>query len=169
MTTRNPLDRIDPEVALIHAGRADCQPFVASIEPCNGPTFQHGYHLGTNETIAREFVREIFTRHTQAGTGLYTVALLRNGHIVDVWDGRDWLNDTLDADDAERWVEAERDHATAATYAPKTAILRNYLTEHDLPINELQGMLTFEEYPDPEVTPEMKRAVAKLILNRGEK
>jgi len=75
--------RIDPELDdLTHV-------FTASIEPCNGPVFVHGFHLGTDRKVAEWFCEELFRRHN-VHNGLYTVALMRNGSIVDIYDDRNW-------------------------------------------------------------------------------
>lgn len=88
--------KIDPELAGTQT------PFVLSIEPCNRPTFKHGYHLGTDERIARRFAEQTFTQHHENNTALYTVALMRDGKIFDVYDGRSWFSD-----DMEKLVNAE--------------------------------------------------------------
>lgn len=68
--------------------------FTMSIEPVDGPTFVHGFHLGTIENIARQLCEERF--HCNCGCAYHpqarTIALIRNRRIVDVYDGR-WFND----------------------------------------------------------------------------
>lgn len=61
--------------------------FVLSIEPMNGPTRQHPFHLGTIETIAKQLAEEIYKAQ-----GARTVALKLNGRTFDVFDGQ-WAND----------------------------------------------------------------------------
>jgi uncharacterized protein (UPF0254 family) len=77
--------KLDPEIT-------PPEPFILSVEPCKGETYKHGYHLGTDEKVAKEFAQEVFKR-VNTETGCYTVALMRNGRIFDVFDGRDWIND----------------------------------------------------------------------------
>ena len=67
------------------------EPFWLSIEPINGPSRVHGFHLGTDERIARELAVEVFI-----GTMARTVALMRYGKLHDVYDGRDWHSDAMD-------------------------------------------------------------------------
>jgi hypothetical protein len=81
----------DPELA--HRQR----PFIASLEPCNRPVFLHAWHLGYNPSLAREFAVDLFTRHHDAGTAMYTVALLLADaagtlRIYDVYDGSEWMS-----------------------------------------------------------------------------
>jgi hypothetical protein len=68
--------------------------YTLSIEPCNGPTYLHGFHLGTHEHLARQFAEEMYKR-INAERGCFTVALIRNGHMWDTFDGRDWFSDTV--------------------------------------------------------------------------
>lgn len=93
------INRIDPELE----GKSFATPFTLSIEPCNRPVFLHGYHLGTDPKVARQFAEEIFTRHHDSGTSLYTVALMRDGQMFDVYDGRDWFSNEM-----ERLYETEQ-------------------------------------------------------------
>ena len=63
--------------------------FTLSVEPIASPVYQHPYHLGTIEAVARTIAEDYFIanhRHTR------TVALMRGGHIFDVYDGR-WSSD----------------------------------------------------------------------------
>lgn len=66
--------------------------FTLSIEPVGGSAFQHPYHLGTDERIAREFAEEIFRNRVETGRPTVTVALIRDRRIVDVFDGS-WDSD----------------------------------------------------------------------------
>ncbi len=68
--------------------------FVLSIEFADGHVRQYGYHLGTDERLARQIAEEKF-RAIKATT----VALKRDGHIWDVFDGS-WFSDQQ-YDDAE--------------------------------------------------------------------
>lgn len=63
--------------------------FTLSIEPCDGPVYLYGFHLGTDPTIAREHARGVFSMVNNR-KGCYTVALIRDGKLYDTWDGRDW-------------------------------------------------------------------------------
>jgi hypothetical protein len=57
-------------------------PFILSIEPVAGPTYRHGFHLGTDEAVARKFAEDVF-----GALPVRTVALIRDQRIVDVFDG----------------------------------------------------------------------------------
>jgi len=59
-------------------------PFILSIEPTNAPVYQHPYHLGTIENIARTIAVDYF----KANPNTKTVALMRDGHVEDVFDGQ---------------------------------------------------------------------------------
>lgn len=62
-------------------------PFVLSIEPVEGKSFVHGFHLGTDERVARQFAEEKYR-----ATGARTVALMRDWRIWDVFDGS-WFSE----------------------------------------------------------------------------
>jgi hypothetical protein len=73
--------------------------FTLSIEPVDGASFVHGFHLGTIETIARDCARKIFSDRNMASNfykrdlnnhvmATRTVALIRHGKIFDVYDGQ---------------------------------------------------------------------------------
>jgi len=81
-------------------------PFLLSIEPCLGDSYMHGFHLGTCEDVAREFAKEIF-RRVNSQTCLYTVALMRDGKVWDVWDGSEWASDAAN----RMWDEENRESA----------------------------------------------------------
>ena len=61
--------------------------FTLSIEPTNAAAFQHGYHLGTDEAVARSIAVERFNGRNAYGLHTRTVALIRAGRIFDVFDG----------------------------------------------------------------------------------
>lgn len=63
-------------------------PFTLSIEPTGGKAFVHGFHLGTDEAVAREIAVEMFHGRNKAGDYTCTVALIRDNAIVDIYDGR---------------------------------------------------------------------------------
>ena len=67
-----------------------------SIEPREGPTVQHGFHLGTDLSVAKPIAQEVFHQHDAK-----TVAIMRAGGIVDVFDGMGWDSDLLD----DLWAE----------------------------------------------------------------
>ena len=67
-------------------------PFILSIETTAGQTFQHGYHLGTDERLARQIAEEKFHMRVAARIPTVTVALMRAGKIVDVFDG-EWQSE----------------------------------------------------------------------------
>jgi len=56
--------------------------FTMSIEPLEGPTYQHGFHLGTIESVARGLVED----HWKAG-GFRSLGLMRAGDLFDCYDG----------------------------------------------------------------------------------
>lgn len=99
--------------------------FTLSIETTIYPAFQAPYHVGTDERIARLCAEETFTnRKWFAHCGrvtIRTVALMRDGHMVDVFDG-DWASDLWDRDMAEM-EEADMDardkHEAAAHALPE--------------------------------------------------
>lgn len=67
-------------------------PFILSIEPTEGKSFQYGFHLGTIEPIARGCAEDIFKNYTKGGKiTIRTVALMRDGKMFDCFDG-DWAS-----------------------------------------------------------------------------
>lgn len=73
----------------------DAKIFTLSVEPVEGETYQHPFHLGTDWRLAREIAEERFraTRHHRGQAK--TVALKREGKIYDVFDG-EWASDRTD-------------------------------------------------------------------------
>lgn len=71
--------------------------FVLSIEPVEGETYQHGYHLGTDVALARKIAAEEFHRLNATGTWTRTVGLIRDAKLVDVYDGA-WSSQSQDWD-----------------------------------------------------------------------
>jgi hypothetical protein len=67
-------------------------PFTLSVEPTEGAVYQHGFHLGTIESVARKCAVDIFVGRNLGGHHTRTVALKRYGKIVDVFDGK-WSSD----------------------------------------------------------------------------
>lgn len=66
------------------------EPFTLSIEPTEGATFTHGFHLGTDESLARQIAEEKFHARNKAGMFTRTVALMRRGKLVACYDGT-WM------------------------------------------------------------------------------
>lgn len=62
-------------------------PFTLSIEPTGGRSFIYGYHLGTDEALARLLAEERFYVRNAAGEHTCTVALIRDGRLIAVYDG----------------------------------------------------------------------------------
>ena len=63
-------------------------PFILSIETDAG-IYQHGYHLGTDERLARSMAVSFFkSGHPSQGLYIRTVALRRVGNLVDIYDGQ---------------------------------------------------------------------------------
>jgi hypothetical protein len=68
-------------------------PFVMSIEPMEGAVYQYGFHLGTDEKIARQLIVEKFHALNNSGQLTRTIALMRNRKIVDVYDHFGWASE----------------------------------------------------------------------------
>lgn len=77
-----------------------------SIEPVDGATFRHNFHLGTDLRVARNVASDIyFNRKWWPRVGdvkVRSVALILNDKIVDVFDGR-WASDVW----AQLWEEQD--------------------------------------------------------------
>lgn len=80
--------------------------FTMSIEPLEGSTYWHGFHLGTIEKVARDCVED----HWKAG-GFRSLGLMLDGDMFDVFDG-DWANAM--ADKAMDEIMADREEAEFA-------------------------------------------------------
>lgn len=66
-------------------------PFVMSIETEEGrPPILHSFHLGTNEQVAKRLVEERYAARVANGEPTLTIALMRDGRIWDVFDGKAW-------------------------------------------------------------------------------
>lgn len=72
--------------------------FTMSIEVVEGCAYQHPYHLGTQERIARECVMRQFHDRKVSGLHTVTIALIYNCRIVDVYYGDKWHSQLHDAD-----------------------------------------------------------------------
>jgi hypothetical protein len=67
-------------------------PFTLSIETDAG-TYQHGYHLGTQEPLARAIAENIFAKYRpRQGSRIVTVALKWEHKMFDVYDG-EWSSE----------------------------------------------------------------------------
>ena len=62
-------------------------PFTLSIEDTEGHSFQHGFHLGTDEKLARQIAEEKYHARVKHGLPVITVALMRQGKMVDCYGG----------------------------------------------------------------------------------
>lgn len=73
------------------------QPFTLSIErTLDGQVRQHGFHLGTDERLARQIAEEKFHALNAAGMFTRTVALMRAGKMVDCYGGQ-WFSQEVGA------------------------------------------------------------------------
>ena len=68
-------------------------PFILSIETVEGKSFVHGFHLGTDERLARQIAEEKFRARVADNLPVVTVAIVRNYKMVDCFDGRDWFSE----------------------------------------------------------------------------
>lgn len=76
------------------------QVFCLSIETDAG-TYQHGFHLGSDERVARNIAEETLKHaRPKIGTRIVTVALMRDHRIFDVYGGT-WCNADAEAAFAE--------------------------------------------------------------------
>lgn len=73
-------------------------PFLASIEETHGKSRLHGFHLGTDEALARKICAELYHGRIAAGLPVVTVALMKPAGmqrcIVDVYAGT-WGDDDI--------------------------------------------------------------------------
>jgi len=67
--------------------------FVLSIEPVEGATFQHGFHLGTDAKVARDIAAETFHARNKNNMPTRTVALMRGSKMFDCYDGVSWSSE----------------------------------------------------------------------------
>jgi hypothetical protein len=68
-------------------------PYILSIEVTEGCAERHGFHLGTALPLAMQIAEERFHARRRAGLPVLTVALLRDGKLVDVYYGDSWDSD----------------------------------------------------------------------------
>ena len=84
--------------------------FLASIETTTKGTFTHGYHLGTDERVARACAEQLLGLKWSAALGWFdvrTVGLMRDGQLIDTFDG-DWSSVMLDTMYAEYLDDLDR-------------------------------------------------------------
>jgi hypothetical protein len=79
--------------------------FYVSVETSEGVSYQHPYHFGTQEPLARSMIKEMYAFRVKYNIPVYTIALKFDGHIIDVFDGRDWNSEILDRASAEMMQE----------------------------------------------------------------
>lgn len=107
-------------------------PFTLSIETTAGQSYQHGFHLGTDERLARQIAEERFHARIKHGYPTVTVALMREGKMVDCyggrWFGQQSLDDTTLPNGAKTTSEREYIlHAIAcAERNGQTALAQDY-------------------------------------------
>lgn len=75
-------------------------PYILSIEPVEGETFQHKFHLGTNIEVARTIAAEMFHARNKWNMPTRTVALMKGSRMVDCYDGT-WSSENDCFDDKE--------------------------------------------------------------------
>ena len=66
-------------------------PFCLSIETAPGVAHQHGYHLGTDEKLARQIAEETYAARVKHGLPVVTVALMRDRKMVACYGGQ-WFD-----------------------------------------------------------------------------
>lgn len=146
MTSSSTTLKLDPELQIM---LDRMPPFTVSIEPVNRPCYAYGYHLGHDEILAKNFVRGMWRDYdNHHGQGLYTIALMRDGKIHDVFDGREWFSDSMNA----FWDQAAADHRAELSSGVK--ILRAFkpIKWRDLPAGDAFRPMSREQLRE-----EMKR------------
>ena len=86
-------------------------PFLASIETFDHGTFTYGFHLGTDERVARQLCEDLIRLAHFKGRScrVRTVGLMRDGALFDTFDGA-WLSVMLDrmyAEELDREFRAD--------------------------------------------------------------
>lgn len=56
-------------------------------------SYQHGFHLGTHEGVARFLAQDIYYRRSRDGDPIVSVDLKREGELVDTFNG-EWVSGT---------------------------------------------------------------------------
>lgn len=69
------------------------QVFTLSIEDTAGHSFQYGFHLGTDEKLARQIAEEKFHGRVKFGIPVVTVALFQGAKMIDCFLGDRWQNE----------------------------------------------------------------------------
>lgn len=69
-------------------------PFILSIETEPGKSVQHGFHLGTDLRLAMQIAAERFHARVSNNQPVITVALMRDGKMVDCYYGDKWHSET---------------------------------------------------------------------------
>lgn len=67
--------------------------FTLSIEDRPGQSFQYGFHLGTDEVLARKIAAEKFHARVAYGLPVVTVALMRDRKVVACYYGGTWSDE----------------------------------------------------------------------------
>ncbi len=69
-------------------------PFLMSIETTHGVSERDGFHLGTDERVARKLCEERYHGRVNFGMPVVTVALLdARWRMIDCYDGDCWSSD----------------------------------------------------------------------------
>jgi hypothetical protein len=68
--------------------------FILSIEETEGKSRQHGYHLGTDEPLARQIVEEKMRYFVEHNLPIISMALIKDCKTVDtLYSDGVWYND----------------------------------------------------------------------------
>lgn len=70
-------------------------PFCLSIESEHGKSRQHGFHLGTQEPLARKIAQEMFHARVKNAMPIVTVALMIDGKLYDTYYGDKWHSELI--------------------------------------------------------------------------
>jgi hypothetical protein len=104
--------------------------FTLSIEETAGNSFLHGFHLGTDERLARQIAEEVFNARVKYGQPIVTVALIRDRKLVDVFDGTWSYDHAADLNDGK--MKDFRNYYTinglSVVYVPTGETLSNHET-----------------------------------------
>lgn len=71
-------------------------PYILSIETTEGNSYKHGFHLGTILDVAKAIAEEQFNARVANRQPIVTVALMRNGKIIDVFYGNGLWHSEMD-------------------------------------------------------------------------
>jgi hypothetical protein len=64
--------------------------YILSIETTEGVSHQHGFHLGTDLSLAMTIAEDKFKAMVANQQPVVTVALMQDGKLVDVFYGNGW-------------------------------------------------------------------------------